>query len=101
MNYQLPLESDEQTAGFIKGIFHLMKQTLVEDSVGIAFMQLGLQDNIEATVYLLHFDESVLRESPEFTSLWESDYSAEKPLYRRRNAPFGWVNGMMRPEWNQ
>jgi hypothetical protein len=22
-------------------------------------------------------------------------------LYRRRNAPFGWVNGMMRPEWNQ
>jgi hypothetical protein len=31
--YKLPLESDEHAAGFIKRVFHLMKQTLVEDSV--------------------------------------------------------------------
>jgi hypothetical protein len=41
-NDKLPLESDEHTAGFIKRIFHLMKQTLVEDNVRSAFMQLGL-----------------------------------------------------------
>jgi hypothetical protein len=37
MNYKLPLKSDEHTAGFIKRIFHLMKQTLVEDNVQGAF----------------------------------------------------------------
>jgi hypothetical protein len=101
MNEKRPLERDEHTAGFIKRIFHMTKQTLVEDNVRRAFMQLGLQYNIEATAYLLHFDEGVLRESPGFTSLWESDYRAEKLLYRRRNSPFGWINRMMRPEWNQ
>jgi hypothetical protein len=69
MNYKLPPESDENTAGFIKRIFHLMKQTLVKDNVRSAFMQLGLQYNIEAARYLLYFDESVLGESPEFVSL--------------------------------
>jgi hypothetical protein len=33
MNYRLPLETDETTAGFIKRLFHMMKQTLVEDNV--------------------------------------------------------------------
>jgi hypothetical protein len=42
MNYKLPPESDEHTEGFIKRIFHLMKQTLMEDNVRSAFMQLGL-----------------------------------------------------------
>jgi hypothetical protein len=46
-------------------------------------MQLGLQYNIEATPYLPPFDEGMLRESLEFTSLWESDYPAEK--YRTEN----------------
>jgi hypothetical protein len=101
MNYKLPLEKDEHTAGFINRIFHLMKQTLMEAYVGSAFMQLGLQYNNEATPFLLHFDEGVLRESTEFTSVWESDYPAEKLSYKRRNSPFGWVNRMMRPEWNQ
>jgi hypothetical protein len=40
MNYKLPLESDEHTAGFIKQIFHLMKQTLVEDNVRSVFCNL-------------------------------------------------------------
>jgi hypothetical protein len=61
-------------------------------------MQLGLEYNIEAARYLFHFDEGVLRERPEFTSLWESDYLAEKLSYRRRNFHFEWVNKMMRPE---
>jgi hypothetical protein len=33
MNYKLSLEIDEHTAGFIKSIFHLTKQTLMEDNV--------------------------------------------------------------------
>jgi hypothetical protein len=33
MNSKLPLETDETRAGFIKRIFHAMKQTLVEDNV--------------------------------------------------------------------
>jgi hypothetical protein len=69
MNDRLPLESDERTAEFIKHIFHLMKQTSVEDNVRSAFMQLGLQYNIEAILYLLHFDKGVLGGSPGFTSL--------------------------------
>jgi hypothetical protein len=101
MNYKLPLESDEHTAGLVKRIFHLMKQTLVKDNVENVFMQLDLQYNLEATPSLLHFDEGVLRESPGFASLWESDDPAEKLSYRRRNSAFGWVNRMMRPEWNR
>jgi hypothetical protein len=42
-NCEVSLENDEHTAGFIKRIFHLMKQTLVEDNVRSALMQLGLQ----------------------------------------------------------
>jgi hypothetical protein len=33
MNDKLPLESDDHAVGFIKRIFHLMKQTLVEVNV--------------------------------------------------------------------
>jgi hypothetical protein len=64
-------------------------------------MQLGLQYNIEATPHLFHFDEGVLRESPGFTSLWESDYPAEKLSYGTRNPRFRWVNRMMLSAWNQ
>jgi hypothetical protein len=60
MSYKLLLESDEHTTGFIRRIFHLMKQTLVEDNERSAFMQLDLQSNIEATPYLLHFNETCL-----------------------------------------
>jgi hypothetical protein len=41
MNSRLPLQTDETTAGFIKQIFHMMKETLVEDNVRSSFMQLG------------------------------------------------------------
>jgi hypothetical protein len=99
-NDKLPLESDEHPAGFIERIFHLMKQTLVEGHVRRAFIQLGLQYSIDALCLLL-FDDGVLRESPRFASLWESDYPGGKPSYRRRNSPFEWVNRIMRPEWNQ
>jgi hypothetical protein len=42
MIYTLPFESDETTAEFIMRIFHMMKQTLVEDNVRHAFVQFGL-----------------------------------------------------------
>jgi hypothetical protein len=42
MNYTLPLESDETTAGFITRISHMMKQTLIEGNVRHTFVQLGL-----------------------------------------------------------
>jgi hypothetical protein len=71
MNYKLPLESDETTAGFIRKIFHTLKQTRVEDNVRSSFMQIGLQYNIESTAYLLSFDDNVLRQSPGFISLWQ------------------------------
>jgi hypothetical protein len=38
MNYRLPLETDKPRAGLIKRIFHMMKQTLVEDNVRSSFM---------------------------------------------------------------
>jgi hypothetical protein len=100
MNYKLPLESDETAAGFIKRIFHTMKQTLVEDNVRSAFVQLGLRYDIETIPYLLLFDEQVLRQSPGFTSLWAQDYPIEKLSHRRSHATFGWVNQTMCPEWN-
>jgi hypothetical protein len=75
---ELPLEKDETSAGFIKRIFHTMKQTLVEDNVRSAFGQLGLHYGIEADHYVLPFDEDMLRRNPGFTSLWERDYPHEK-----------------------
>jgi hypothetical protein len=100
-NCTLPLESDETTAGFIMCIFHMMKQTLVEDNVQHAFVQLGLRYNIDTSPYTLLFDERVLRESPKFTSLWQRDYPLEKLSQGRRNVIFGWANKAMRPEWNR
>jgi hypothetical protein len=38
MNDRLPLETKKTTAGFIKQIFHMMKQTLVEDNVRSSFL---------------------------------------------------------------
>jgi hypothetical protein len=78
MNYTVPLESDETTAGFIMRIFQMMKQTLVEDNVRHAFVQLGLRYNIDTSPYALFFDKLVLRESPGFTSLWQRDHPLEK-----------------------
>jgi hypothetical protein len=101
MNYKLPLDSDETTAGFIKRIIHTMKQTLVEDNVRSSFMQIGLQYNIETSPYLLSFDEDVLRQSSGFTSLWQRDHPLEQLSRRRQNVPFGWVNQTMRAEWNR
>jgi hypothetical protein len=89
MNYKLPLKTDGTTAGFIKRIFHMMKQTLVEDNVRSSFMQLGLTYDIDPIPYGLIFDEYVLRQSPRFTSLWERDCPVEKLSQRRRNATFG------------
>jgi hypothetical protein len=94
--YRLPLDSDETTTGFIKWIFHTMKQTLVENNVRNSFLQIRLQYNIEKSPYLLCFDENVLRQNPGFTSLWQRDYPWEQLLRRRQNTPFGWVNQTMR-----
>jgi hypothetical protein len=74
MNYRLPLETDETTAGFMKRIFHMMKQTPVKDNVRSSFMQLDLTYNINTIAYVLMFDEHVLRQSPRFIALWEQDY---------------------------
>jgi hypothetical protein len=100
MNYMLPLENDETTVGFIMRIFHIMRQTLVEDNVRHAFVQLGLRYNIYTSPYTLLFAERVLRESLGFTSLWQSDYPLEKRSQRRQNAIFGWINKAMRPGCN-
>jgi hypothetical protein len=98
MNDRLPLDSDDTTAGFIKRIFHTMKQTLAEDNVRGSFTQIGLQYHNETSPYFLSFDEAVLRQSSGFTSLWHRDYPLERLSRRGQNAPFGRVNQTMRPE---
>jgi hypothetical protein len=100
MNDKLPLDGDEATAGFIKRIFHMMKQTLVAGNARSAFIQLGLRYDIDTNPYVLLFDEHVLRESPGFTSLWQRDCPLEKMSQRRRNVTFGWVNKTIHPDWN-
>jgi hypothetical protein len=60
MNYTLPLESDETTAGSIMRIIHTMKQALVEDNVRHAFIQLGLRYNVDMSPCTLLFDKRVL-----------------------------------------
>jgi hypothetical protein len=100
MNYKLPLETDETMARFIRCIFHMMKQTLVETKARSAFRLAGLRYDIGRNPYVLLFDENVLRQSPGFTSLWERDCPPDNLSQRRRNAPFGWVNMTMRPDWS-
>jgi hypothetical protein len=77
-----------------------MKGTLIEDNVRSSFMQLDLTYDIDIIPYVLILDEHVLRQSLRFASLWERDYLVEKLSQRRRSATFGWVNKMMRPDWN-
>jgi hypothetical protein len=98
INYKLPLDSDDSTAMFIKCIFHNMKQTLVEDNLRSTFTQIGVRYNIDAP-YRLIFDESILRDSPGFISLWRRDYTLGKLSVRRWNARFGWVSQGMRDNW--
>jgi hypothetical protein len=100
MNHKLPLKSEETSVGFIKQIFHMMKQTLVPNNVRSSFRQIILRYGIDTSPYVLLFEEHVLRQSPGFTSLWQIDYPLDK-LSGRRNTPFGWVNKMVRPEWNE
>jgi hypothetical protein len=94
----LPLKANETTADFMKRIFHMMKQTLVEDNGRNSLMQLGLTYDIDTIPYVLTFDEHVLRQR--FTSLWERDYLVEKLSHRRRNTTFRWINKMMHPDWD-
>jgi hypothetical protein len=61
MNYRPPLETDETRAGFIKQIFHMMKQTLVEDNVRSSFTQFDLTYHINTIPYVLIFDEHLLQ----------------------------------------
>jgi hypothetical protein len=100
IGHPVPFHNDEITAGFIRRIFHNAEQTLVEDNVRSAFVQLGLSYEIGATPYLLLFDENMLRESPGFLALWERDCSLGKLWARRRNTAFGWINKMMRVRWD-
>jgi transposase len=101
MNYNLPLDSDETTAGFIKRICQTMQQTVVEDNVQSSFMQIGLHSDVETSPYLLSFDEDVLRQSSDFSSIWQRDYPLEQFSPRRQNVPFGWVNQTMRAGSNR
>jgi hypothetical protein len=71
MNDKLPLESDETTVGFIRHIFDMMKQTLVETNVRSSFRQIGIQYDVDRDPSVLLFDEDVLGQSPGFTSRWE------------------------------
>jgi hypothetical protein len=63
-------------------------------------MQLGLTYDIGTIPYMLIFDEHVLERSPRFTSIWERDCFVEKLSQGRRMATFGWINTMMRPDWD-
>jgi hypothetical protein len=101
MNYKLPLESEETTVGFIKRIFHVMKQTLVPENVRSSVRQIGLRYGIDTSPYVLLFEGHMLRQSPGFTSLWQIDYPLKKLEGRRRSTPFGWVDKTMRPEWSE
>jgi hypothetical protein len=96
INHRLPLDSDDSTAMFIKRNFHNMKQTLVEDNVPSAFIQIEVRYHIDVVFHRLIFGESTLRESPGFLTLWRRDYPLGQLSIRRRNAQFGWVNQGMR-----
>jgi hypothetical protein len=100
MNYQLPVRNDKTTVGFIKRIFHNLKQSRVEDNVRSAFMYLGLTYQVDTTLYLLIFDENVPRESQDFQTLWQRDYPIEALSPRRRTAAFGWINEQTAAHWN-
>jgi hypothetical protein len=100
MNYQLPFQNDEATVGFIKHIFHNLKQRLVEDNVRNAFVHLGLTYQVDVTPCLLVFNENVPRESQGFQTLWERDYSMEALSHKRRTATFGWINEQMAAYWH-
>jgi hypothetical protein len=83
---------------FIKRIFHNLKQTLVVDNLRTAFIQIGIQYNIDVEPYLLVFDELVLRESQGFRAIWWRDYPL-KVLSPRRRSRFHWVNWDERDDW--
>jgi hypothetical protein len=99
INYKLPFDGDDSMAMFIKRIFHNMKQTLVEDNVRSAFIQIEVRCNIDIVPYCLIFGESTLRESPGVFTLWRRDYPLGQPSVRSRNKRFGWVNQGMRDNW--
>jgi hypothetical protein len=92
MSYKLPFEDEDGTAGFLKRIFHNLKQTLVETNIRSAFIMLGLTYDIRQTPYSLLFNERKLRESVGFRELWDRDYPMSLLSTRRQNAKFGWVN---------
>jgi hypothetical protein len=95
INYQLPFQNDETTVGFIKRVFHNLKQSLVEDNVRSAFLHLGLPYQVGVTPCLLLFNENVLRESQGFQTLRERDYPMEALSYKKRTETFGWINEQM------
>jgi hypothetical protein len=99
MAYNLLMNSDDFTTAFIRCILHNMKQTLVADNVRSAFVQIGVRYNIDVVPYRLIFDESTLRQSQGFLTLWHRDYLLEQLSTRRRSARFGCVNREMRNNW--
>jgi hypothetical protein len=76
-----------------------MKQTLVADNIRSAFVRIGVSYNIDVVPDRLIFDESTLRQSQGFLTLWHRDYSLEQLSARRRSARFEWVNREMRNNW--
>jgi hypothetical protein len=63
-----------------------MKQTLVEENVRSAFIRIGVRYNLDVVPYGLVFNESTLRESPGFLTLWRRDYVLGQLSVRPRNA---------------
>jgi hypothetical protein len=88
MKSRLPLESDDSASTFIKRIVHRMKQTLVPDNVRSALVHIAIRYRTEVDLYLLIFDESVLRQSQGFLVLWHRDSPLQELSPRRRNARF-------------
>lgn len=92
MHYKLPLGDDDSVTEFLRKIFHILKQTVVEDNVRSSFLMLGFEFDIDFEPYILRFDETKLRQSPGFLELWHIDYPLEDLSKRRQEARFGWVN---------
>jgi hypothetical protein len=90
MNYRLPLGSDDSVVGFIRRIFHNLKQTLTQDIVRSAFVIIGVEYNIDAEPLI--FDKSVLRQNSGLLAIWQRDYLLEQLSPRTQRAGFGWIN---------
>jgi hypothetical protein len=92
MAYKLPMNGDNSTTAFIRRIFHTTKQIFVSNNVRSAFVQIRVGYNIDVVPDRLIFDQSKLRQSQGFLTLWHRNYPLEQLSTRGRSARFEWIN---------